>query len=433
MPKDHARKSSARRRAARTGSSYTSANARTVHEAPTPTVWLAGRSWPHGLEQVLRDGERRLTLAMPAGGGKTTVAASGLGQAQPTAKTLLLVPDAAALCDVIKTWSLHCNNPIATLKVVAVGQDSTAALATARDVAVWMAAQQGGAILVACHDDAEVIASSHLDHQLPPWDQMVIEEAHRTAAEPVAADHPYAAIHYDDAIPAFARLYLTATPQILPTPTASDGEVSDGSVDMPGNQLFGHIQSSVSRTELVRKGLLSPYRIDVLAVPDLAHFPRMRAAAIAAAHAIEHHSLRRIVSIHSTRGQAQHFALQLATQLLDAEIIVSPGRRTSDTYSQPVIWCQCPTDPCPQDIDTVVLADTSCTAVQLTDGLTPLMRQRHHLVGQTSVVVPIPIHPDADGEDPESLLQSPFLDRVFAALKAHDPAYAEAFRNTRDR
>lgn len=258
MPKDHARKSSARRRAYRTGSSYTSANARTVHEAPTPTVWLAGRSWPHGLELVLRDGGRRLTFAMPAGGGKTTVAASGLSQAQPTAKTLLLVPDAAALRDVIKTWRLHCDTPIATLKVVTVGQGSTAALATARDVALWMAAQGGGAILVACHDDAEVIASSHLDHQLPPWDQMVIEEAHRTAAEPVTADHPYAAIHYDDAIPAFARLYLTATPQILPTPTARDGEVDDGGVDMPGNQLFGHIQPSVSRTELVRKGLLSP-------------------------------------------------------------------------------------------------------------------------------------------------------------------------------
>ncbi|MFJ9034483.1 DEAD/DEAH box helicase family protein [Streptomyces sp. NPDC102274] len=311
---------------------------------------------------MLRDGGRRLTLAMPAGGGKTTVAASGLSQAQPTAKTLLLVPDAAALRDVIKTWSLHCNNPIATLKVVAVGQGSTAALATARDIAVWMATQQGGAILVACHDDAEVIASSHLDHQLPPWDQMVIEEAHRTAAEPVSADHPYAAIHYDDAIPAFARLYLTATPQILPTPTARDGEVGDGSVDMPGNQLFGHIQSSMPRTELVRKGLLSPYRIDVLAVPDLAHFPRLRAAAIGTAHAIERHSLRRIVSIHRTRDQAQHFALQLATQMADAEINVSPGRRTSDPHSQPVVWCQCSTDPCPQDIDAVVLADASYPA-----------------------------------------------------------------------
>ncbi|MEU2249824.1 hypothetical protein [Streptomyces sp. NPDC019224] len=84
------------------------------------------------------------------------MAASGLSQAQPTAKTLLLVPDAAALRDVIKAWSLHCNKPIATLKVVAVGQGSTAALATA----------QG--------------------HQIPPWDQMVIEEAHRTSAEPVA-------------------------------------------------------------------------------------------------------------------------------------------------------------------------------------------------------------------------------------------------------
>lgn len=73
-------------------------------------------------------------------------------------------PTWPALRDVIKTWSLYCSSPIATLKVVSVGQSGAAALVTARDLAVWMAAQQGRAILVACHDGAEVIASSYLDH-----------------------------------------------------------------------------------------------------------------------------------------------------------------------------------------------------------------------------------------------------------------------------
>ncbi|KAF5990241.1 hypothetical protein [Streptomyces sp. WAC00263] len=177
-------------------------------------------------------------------------------------------------------------------------------------------------LVAAPYTALDTLQEAHREHRLPAWDLIVVEEAHRTALEPLTRN-PYAAVHFDDLVPALGRLYLTATAQIrLSAKPPRPGTRPEPAVAMTDNPLFGQPIDTVTRNELVRRGLVSPYQLDLIPVlaPNATPYTLQRAAAYAVAHSIRRHHLRRIWSVHHTRDHAHEFALLLAAQLDNAHI-----------------------------------------------------------------------------------------------------------------
>ncbi|MEV7863716.1 Helicase associated domain protein [Streptomyces hirsutus] len=383
--------------------------------------WLAGgEPSPPMLADVILNGGRRVLLSMPAGAGKTMTAATAVHEAASPA-CLVLGPDQAYLHHVVKTWRMVSRGPLAGINIRPTRSGKAGArLTSAGELADWMAQQPPGVLVVARYRDAGLIAESHRDHHLPPWEHLIIEEAHRTAEGVIDARHPHAAIHYDDRILAYKRVYLTATPRI-PRELPSPGDSWTGivwTVDMPAQPIFGTHHPSVDRGELVEKGRLSPYRLMRIGVPELSSFPRWCAQAIGAARLIEQHHLRRVVAVFRDLKQAEAFACQLAARMLDAEILIPPDKAVRYQHNQPVIRCQRATDPMPPDLDALVLPSEAYTASELVDVLSPLLGQHPEYAAQTMIIVPEPFDPDdAPSTEPPAVLC-----RIAAALWAHNLA-----------
>ncbi|MFR0359595.1 Helicase associated domain protein [Streptomyces sediminimaris] len=384
--------------------------------------WVAGREpSPPMLPDVILNGGRRMLLSMPAGAGKTMTVATAVHEAASRA-CLVLGPDRTYLHHVVKTWRMVSRGPLVGINIRPTNSGKAGEkLTTAGQLADWVAQQPPGALVVARYSDAGLIAESHRDHHLPPWEHLVVEEAHRTVDGITSSDHPHAVIHYDDGILAYKRVYLTATPRIpseLPGPGDSRTETA-WAVDMPSQPIFGTHHPSVDRAELVDKGLLSPYQLMRIRVPELPRFPIWRPQALGAAHLIEQHRLRRVVVVLRDRKQAEAFACQLAVRMLDAEIIIPGQGAVRYPHNQPVIRCQRATDPTPPDLDALVLPSSAYTTLELVDALSPLLGQHSERAAQTAIIVPEPYDPDVDAPPtaPPAVLR-----RIAAALWAHDPA-----------
>ncbi|MBV9023970.1 MAG: DEAD/DEAH box helicase family protein, partial [Streptomycetaceae bacterium] len=389
---------------------------------PHQEIWIAGREpSPPPLADIILHGGRRMLLSMPAGGGKTMTVATAVHEAASRA-CLVLGPDRTYLHHVVKTWRMVSRRPLAGINIRPTRSGKAGdKLTTAGQLADWMAQQPPGALVVACYHDAGLIVQSHRDHHLPPWEHLIVEEAHRTAEGTISPDHPHAVIHYDDGILAYKRVYLTATPRIpceLPGPGDSRTEIA-WAVDMPAQSIFGTHHSSVDRAELVAKGLLSPYQLMRIRVPELPSFPHWRAQAIGAAHLIEQHHLRRVVAALGDTKQAEAFACQLAVRMLDAEILIPPHKAVRYQHNQPVIRCQPATDPMSPDLDALVLPSSAYTTLELVDALSPLLGQHPQRAAQTVIIVPEPVAPNdgAPSAEPPAVLR-----RIAAALWAHDRA-----------
>ncbi|GAA3043514.1 hypothetical protein GCM10017562_75970 [Streptomyces roseofulvus] len=383
--------------------------------------WVAGREpSPPMLPDVILNGGRRMLLSMPAGGGKTMTVATAVHAAASRA-CLVLGPDRTYLHDVVKTWRMVSRRPLAGINIQPTHSGKAGdKLTTAGQLADWMAQQPPGALVVARYSDAGLIAESHRDHHLPPWEHLVVEEAHRTFEGITSSDHPDAVIHYDDGILAYKRVYLTATPRIpneLPRPGDSRTEIA-WAVDMPAQPIFGTHHPSVDRAQLVDKGLLSPYRLMRIQVPELPRFPIWRAQALGAAHLIEQHRLRRVVAVLPDRKEAEAFACQLAVHMLDAKILIPRQGAVYYPHNQPVIRCQRATDPMPPDLDAMVLPSSAYTTLELVDVLSPLMGQHAQRAAQTAIIVPEPVAPD---DDAPAVAPPAVLRQIAAALWAHDP------------
>lgn len=231
------------------------------HTRPAPVFRIACSDPPAGVPDIPFHGGSRILLTMPAWVEKTMTAAVAVHEAASPA-CLLLGPHTACLHQAVRTWRAVSKGPLAGLNTCPTcnGRAGVRLNGVAGELAAWMAQQPPGAMVVARHLDAALIADSH---HLPPWEHLVVEEAHRTAEGVITQDHPHAAIHSDDGSPARTRPSLTATPPIpRELPALGDRQARIiWDVDMPAQPVFGTHHLTVQRRELVETGLLSPYQV----------------------------------------------------------------------------------------------------------------------------------------------------------------------------
>jgi superfamily II DNA or RNA helicase len=317
------------------------------------------RLWPFQVQAVsaavaeLASGGRA-QVVMACGTGKTNVAAEVSRRVAPAGRVLTVVSSLELLTQTAGAVRALLGEGAGRLVAVCSEAGATTsaheghaefghlrAPVTTDPAAIAAAVAGGGRVSVlSTYHSLPALMSAHRDHGLPPWDLMVLDEAHRTAGAPGKA---WAVVHDNHVLPAARRLYLTATPRIA---VVEDQDV----VSMDDPAVFGREVYRLSFAQAIELGRLADYRVlvsvvtdaevaELVASTDLAVSaqgravpPRMLAAQIALAKAIREYDLRRVITYHARVLSAKRFAGTLP----DAVGLLSPvarPRRSLDARS----------------------------------------------------------------------------------------------------
>ncbi|MBQ7502553.1 DEAD/DEAH box helicase [bacterium] len=239
----------------------------------------------------------RCRMIMACGTGKTFVSLRIAEAMAPRGTILFCAPSIALVSQACASWnSLAAQN----MRFLAVCSDSKAsdtkndtaassladlpypATTNAKTLAAnyWHMRRQGEAftVIFTTYQSMPVIAEAHLEG-LPAFDLIVCDEAHRTTG---AADEKLTAlqasafqlVHHDEHIPGKKRLYMTATPRIY---TAQAQKSKRGETclfaSMDDEAIYGPEAHYMPFDQAVEQGLLSDYRVVVLAVREEAVSP----------------------------------------------------------------------------------------------------------------------------------------------------------------
>lgn len=127
-------------------------------------------------------------------------------------------------------------------------------------------------VIFSTYQSSKVIAQAQ-DLGLPKFDLMICDEAHRTTKkiykEKDSNETEFLRVHDNKNINADYRLYMTATPRIYRAP--SEKNLDDKNVtlaSMDNENIFGPVFYELSFAEAIREGILSDYKVMVLAIPE---------------------------------------------------------------------------------------------------------------------------------------------------------------------
>jgi predicted helicase len=187
------------------------------------------------LEEVakafLEKGLPRGKLIMPPGTGKTLVALKIAEKvAGPGGRVLFLAPSIALLDQSLRAWAAEASLPLRLFAVVSdtgvgkTSEDDLSALSllsippTTKPEELASEAktesQEALTVVFSTYQSAEVLERAQAMHGLPPFDLMILDEAHRTATVRAGEESPFTKVHHDHYVKARHRLYMTATPRI---------------------------------------------------------------------------------------------------------------------------------------------------------------------------------------------------------------------------
>ncbi|MFI0901877.1 Helicase associated domain protein [Streptomyces sp. NPDC020983] len=273
----------------------------------------------------------RASVVAACGTGKTLIAARTATRLAPRGRVLVLVPTLDLLAQTARVWRAAGRKGPAVAVCSArqaldhdpVGGD-TPMTTSPQELAARLPQDLAGPVTVyATYASLHAVTTAHHAFDLPPWDMVVVDEAHRTAGRLGKA---WSAVHHDDQVPAARRLYLTATPRVWDRDTGSDEDGPDEPVaSMDDETVFGPVAYRLTLSDAIDLGLLADYQILVPVVTDtdlrdwLATGPRAGADGVrlagrqvAVLRAIADHHLRRVLTFHHRVADARAFATTLA-------------------------------------------------------------------------------------------------------------------------
>ncbi|MGW0651677.1 Helicase associated domain protein [Streptomyces phaeochromogenes] len=271
-------------------------------------------------------GERRVTAVSACGTGKTLTAVATARHIAQNGRVLVAVPTLELLTQTIQRWREGGRAGL-MVGLSSMGQTrSGLPRGTARMVKrpadlVSVVAEQDGlpTTVFVTYASLPGLQQAHRNRQLPAWDLIVVDEAHRTC---MSTQDGWGAIHDDQAIPARLRLYMTATPRVF-TAGLWDGAPT---ATMDRRDIFGPVVYRLGMAEAIERGLLADYQVVMPVVGDkqlhaiLTRKPHLdpqhgglRAAAlqVAVLRAITDHDLRRVLVFHNRIAAAEAFSEDL--------------------------------------------------------------------------------------------------------------------------
>ncbi|MEV7004691.1 Helicase associated domain protein [Streptomyces sp. NPDC093982] len=306
--------------------------------------------------------------------------------------------------------------------------------------------------------------------KLDPVDLAVVDEAHRTSGSMGKA---WADIHDQTVIPAYRRLYLTATPRIWEE--RLNREVAEGVRDplpremaasMDDEKVFGPVLYKLSLASAVSRGLLARYQIIVLELKDPVVTPeklmgeerhteevrgqRLGALQAALLHTMNQHNLQTCITFHHRTIEAQAYAeglVRVAAKLHADQPETYPARIWADwlcgehdperrrevlgsfgSTAQRAVLSNCRVLGEGVDIrsvDSVALLDPKGAPHDIVQAIGRALRQKPGQGKLASLIVPVFLKP---GEQPEDMFTSGSyrpLVKVLEGLRAHDEEAVE--------
>lgn len=241
-------------------------------------------------------------LIMACGTGKTyTSLKIAEKEVKPTGLVLFLVPSIALLGQTLDEWTAHADQPLRPMCVCSDADVSQKRKATDdggvtiedlafpavtnvseivrqfRELDLMAKTNKGFRVVFSTYQSLpQVIAAQRelnaaSSHQAD-FDLVICDEAHRTTGAAVkgAKESAFILVHKDSNLVAKKRLYMTATPRLYNDKAKEDAKAEDAvlcSMDDPAT--YGTEFYRIGFGKAVEKGLLSDYKVLVLAVPEI--------------------------------------------------------------------------------------------------------------------------------------------------------------------
>jgi predicted helicase len=231
-------------------------------------------------------------LIMACGTGKTfTSLRIAEDLVKPGGRVLFLVPSISLLSQTLREWSIEAETalrPFAVCSDVKVGRRTRAE--ESEDIAVvdlelpattdpsrlharladTDAGQDLLTVVFSTYQSIDVVARAQ-KLGAPAFDLVICDEAHRTTGATLAGqdESAFVKVHDSAYLRATKRLYMTATPRIYDDSTkAKAGQSNALLASMDDEALFGPEFYRLGFGEAVGKGLLTDYKVLVLAVDE---------------------------------------------------------------------------------------------------------------------------------------------------------------------
>ncbi|MFJ3981330.1 DEAD/DEAH box helicase [Streptomyces fungicidicus] len=276
----------------------------------------------------------RATIISATGTGKTITAIRIAEHFTGQGNILVVVPSLNLVGQT--AWHWHADSRISHMLAVCTLKGATVSFAGDRLTATTdpahivrtLAASSGPAVVFATYQSLPAIVRAHRHYRLPPWEIVVIDEAHRSSG---SSTKQWALIHHDHEIPAARRLYMTATPCVWKPEdpkkprrrrTSQSEEPPEPLASMDDPSIYGPVVYNLGLADAIDRGKLADYRIlapvitdddlrDILNTDDITRRPnglRLAALQVCLLHAMRTHSIRRVISFHSRIAYARQFS-----------------------------------------------------------------------------------------------------------------------------
>ncbi|UNE54946.1 DEAD/DEAH box helicase [Bartonella machadoae] len=232
-------------------------------------------------------------LIMACGTGKTftslKIAETLAGQGK---RVLFLVPSLALMSQTIREWTSDTQVPLRSFAVCSdtqVGKrrknQEDAADFNASDLvlpattdAKELASKANKissdvmTVVFSTYHSIQVISDAQKNYDLPEFDLIICDEAHRTTGAVLGTDNSeseFVKVHDNSIVQGKKRLYMTATPKIFTDNAKKQAnEINAVLASMDDEELYGKTLYTYTFSKAVQNDLLAPYKIIVLGVNE---------------------------------------------------------------------------------------------------------------------------------------------------------------------
>lgn len=249
---------------------------------------------PHQREALAAVGEGfassdRGKLIMACGTGKTYTALQVVENQTPSDATVLfLVPSISLLSQTLTEWKRDATDDFQAFAVcsdVKVGKNTDADMSTTDllipattnpDKLITQTHQSSGfsgrTIVFSTYQSIDVLHNAQ-EMGFADFDLIICDEAHRTTGATLAGseESAFVKVHDNAFLAATKRLYMTATPRVFDEATRQKADENSVVVaSMDDEALYGDVFYRLGFGEAVQRGLLTDYKVLVLAVDEAA-------------------------------------------------------------------------------------------------------------------------------------------------------------------
>jgi superfamily II DNA or RNA helicase len=290
-------------------------------------------------------------LIMACGTGKTFTTL-WIKEKLNARKVLVLVPSLSLLAQTLREWTFAAEQPFDVFCicsdqsvgkresdeiVTSVGEVSFPVTSSVDEIKHFLKSEVPQ-VVFCTYQSSTLIEQAHLDLNIPSFDLVVADEAHRCTGR-VGTD--FTTVLNNSKIRSIKRLFTTATPRTYSSLIKRGAEdLGVEVVGMDDEEVFGPVLHTLSFHEAINRKLLTDYRVIIIGVDDpmVASLIKTRtlvlrkdgitsdaeaiASQVGLLKAIKDYDLSKMISFHGRVSRAENFAkeIQNLLPLLETEI-----------------------------------------------------------------------------------------------------------------